>query len=76
MFFMAVAVAAAGVIYKNPILAAIAVVAFFQSTRLGPARSDIVRMNGSGALVMSVAYLALAAAHAAALLAFWHSLVI
>jgi len=76
MFFMAVAVAAAGVIYKNPILAAIAVVAFFQSTRLGPARSDIVRMNGSGALVMSVAYLALAAAHAAALLAFWPSLVI
>jgi Zn-dependent protease len=76
MFFMAVAVAAAGVIYKNPILAAIAVVAFFQSTRLGPARGDIVLMNGTGALVMSVAYLALAAAHAAALLAFWPSLVI
>jgi Zn-dependent protease len=75
MFFMAVAVAAAGVIYKNPVLAAIAVVAFFQSTRLGPARGDIQLMNGSGAAVMCLAYVSLAAAHGMALLAFWPSLV-
>ncbi len=75
MFFMAVAVAAAGVFYKNPVLAAIAVVAFFQSTRLGPARGDIQLMNGSGAAVMCLAYVSLAAAHGMALLAFWPSLV-
>lgn len=74
MFFMAVVVAAAGVAYQNPILAAIAVVAFFQSTRLGPARSDVVPMNGSGAAVMSLAYVALAAAHGYALMTFWPSL--
>lgn len=75
MFFMAVVVAAAGVIYQNPVLAAIAVVAFFQSTRLGPARGDVVLMNGSGAAVMSLAYVSLAAAHGYALLTFWPSLI-
>lgn len=75
MFFMAVIVAAAGVAYKNPVLAAIAVVAFFLSTRLGPARGDIVLMNGKGAAVMCLAYFSLAAAHGVALMAFWPSLV-
>ena len=75
MFFMAVAVAAAGVIYQNPVLAAIAVVAFFQSTRLGPAKGDVVPMNGAGASVMSLAYISLAAAHGYALMTFWPSLV-
>lgn len=74
MFFTAVAVAAAGVYFKNPVLAAIAVVAFFQSTRLGPARRDIEPMNGAGAAVMCMAYLSLTAAHGLALLSFWPAL--
>lgn len=71
MFFTAVAVAAGGVYFQNPVLAAIAVVAFFQSTRLGPARHDIEPMNGAGAAVMCMAYLSLTAAHGLALLSFW-----
>ena len=59
MFAVAGMVAIGGVVLHNPVLVAIAVVAFFQSTRLGPARDDIALMKPYRASVMCAAYLSL-----------------
>lgn len=74
MFALAGIVAVGGVFLQNPVLVAIAVVAFFQSTRLGPARDGIALMKPYGAFVMCSAYLSLAMVHGLAAVTFWPSL--
>jgi Zn-dependent protease len=74
MFALAGIVAVGGVFLQNPVLVAIAVVAFFQSARLGPARDGIALMKPYGAFVMCSAYLSLAMVHGLAAVTFWPSL--
>jgi len=74
MFAVAGIVAAGGVYLQNPVLLAIAVVAFFQSTRLGPARAGVALMKPYGASVMCAAYLSLVMVHGIAVVRYWPSL--
>ncbi|MEO1161444.1 MAG: hypothetical protein AAFW74_13505, partial [Pseudomonadota bacterium] len=74
MFAVAGIVAMGGVFLQNPVLVAIAVVAFFQSTRLGPAREGVALMKPYRASVMCAAYLSLVVLHGAAAVTFWPSL--
>lgn len=74
MFAVAGIVAIGGVVLHNPVLVAIAVVAFFQSTRLGPARDDIALMKPYRASVMCAAYLSLVMLHGTAAVTYWPSL--
>ena len=74
MFAVAGIVAIAGVFLHNPVLVAIAVVAFFQSTRLGPAKGGIALMKPYRASVMCAAYLSLVMLHGVAVVTYWPSL--
>ena len=74
MFVVAGSVAAGGLYFNNPVLVAIAVVAFFQSTRLGPAREGVALMKPYAATVMCAAYLSLVTVHAVAAVRYWPSL--
>jgi Zn-dependent protease len=75
MFALAGLVGLAGVLAMNPILVAIAVVAFFQSASLGPARDNIALMSPGGSAIMCIAYLSLVAVHATAAVRYWPSLI-
>lgn len=74
MFAVAGIVAIGGVYLHNPVLVAIAVVAFFQSTRLGPATDGVALMKPYGASVMCAAYLSLVMVHGVAAVTFWPAL--
>ncbi|MGB7205362.1 MAG: site-2 protease family protein [Anderseniella sp.] len=74
MFGVAGIVALGGWYLNNPVLVAIAVVAFFQSARLGPANDRIALMNPYAATVMCAAYLSLVMVHGVAMVRFWPSL--
>ncbi len=74
MFAVAGIVAIGGVVLHNPVLVAIAVVAFFQSTRLGPARDGVALMKPYRASVMCAAYMSLLVIHGMAAVTFWPSL--
>ena len=74
MFAVAGTVAIGGFYFQNPVLVAIAVVAFFQSTRLGPARHGVALMKPYAASVMCAAYLSLVTVHGVAAVRYWPSL--
>ena len=74
MFAVAGSVAIGGLYFNNPVLVAIAVVAFFQSTRLGPARDGVALMKPYAASVMCAAYLSLVMVHGVAAVRYWPSL--
>jgi Zn-dependent protease len=74
MFAVAGVVAIGGLYFQNPVLVAIAVVAFFQSTRLGPARDGVALMKPYAASVMCAAYLSLLLVHGVAAVRYWPSL--
>ncbi|MEM9470684.1 MAG: site-2 protease family protein, partial [Pseudomonadota bacterium] len=74
MFAVAGIVAIGGVMLHNPVLVAIAVVAFFQSTRLGPARAGVALMTPYRASVMCAAYMSLLVIHGMAAVTYWPSL--
>ncbi len=74
MFMVAGMVAIGGVFLQNPVLVAIAVVAFFQSARLGPAKQDVALMQPYAASVMCVAYVSLVAVHGVAMVRYGPSL--
>ncbi len=74
MFAIAGIVAIVGVVLHNPVLVAIAVVAFFQSTRLGPARDGVALMKPYRASVMCAAYMSLLVIHGVAAVTYWPSL--
>ncbi len=74
MFAVAAIVALLGWMLFNPVLIAIAVVAFFQSTRLGPPNDKIALMSPYAATVMCAAYLSLVMVHGVAMVRFWPSL--
>ncbi len=74
MFAVAGIVAIGGVYLHNPVLVAIAVVAFFQSARLGPASDGVALMKPYRASVMCAAYLSLVMVHGMAAVTFWPSL--
>ncbi|MGI9512004.1 MAG: site-2 protease family protein [Anderseniella sp.] len=74
MFAVAGIVAIGGVVLHNPVLVAIAVVAFFQSTRLGPACDSVALMKPYRASVMCAAYMSLVMIHGMAAVTYWPSL--
>ena len=74
MFAVAGIVAIGGVVLHNPVLVAIAVVAFFQSTRLGPAKEGVALMKPYRASVMCAAYMSLVVIHGMAAVTYWPSL--
>jgi Zn-dependent protease/uncharacterized membrane protein len=74
MFAVAGIVAIIGWWMHNPVIIAIAIVAFFQSTRLGPPKDKIALMTPYGATVMCGAYLSLVVMHGAAMVQFWPAL--
>lgn len=74
MFMVAGMVAIGGVVLHNPVLVAIAVVAFFQSARLGPAKQEVALMQPYAATMMCIAYVSLVAVHGVAMVQYWPSL--
>ncbi len=67
MFAIAGIIGGAALYWQNSILAALAIIAFFQSARLKPASNDIIKMDLNRLAVLGLAYAALIAAHGAAL---------
>ena len=70
MFALAGLIAGASIMLQNPVLTAIAVIAFFQSKRLGPAASHVETMSRGAIATLGVVYVAVSAAHAVALFSF------
>jgi Zn-dependent protease len=74
MFVLAGLVATGGLAMQNPVMIAIAVVAFFQSTRLGPAKANVALMSPYAASVMFAFYLSIVTVHGVAMVKYWPSL--
>jgi Zn-dependent protease len=68
MFAIAGLIGGAALMLQNSILAALAVIAFFQTARLGPPKGDMKTMTPMSILVLGTFYAGLMAAHGAA---FW-----
>ena len=68
MFAIAGLVGGAAIFWQNSILAALAVIAFFQSRRLGPPAEGLKTMTPAAIVVLGSFYVSLVAAHGAA---FW-----
>lgn len=68
MFAIAGLIGGAALMLQNSILAALAVIAFFQTARLGPPEGDMKTMTPMSILVLGTFYAGLMAAHGAA---FW-----
>ncbi len=65
LFACAGLIAGAAIMLHNAVLTAVAVIAFFQSKRLGPARPNVEMMNRGAVASLGAVYLALTAAHGA-----------
>lgn len=74
MFALAGLIAGAAIMLQNALLTAIAVIAFFQSKRLGPAATHIETMTPRSMVTMGCVYAALTAAHAMAFVSFGSSI--
>ncbi len=74
MFALAGLIAGAAIMLHNALLTAVAVIAFFQSKRLGPAAAHVETMNRRAIITMGCVYLALTTAHAAAFISFGSSI--
>ncbi len=71
MLVVAGAMGIAAIYWHNAILAALAVIAFFQSHRLGEARAGVERMGPAAITTALAGYLALSLAHGGALYTYW-----
>ena len=71
MYGLSAAVIVAAIYWRNPIIAALGIITFFQKNRLGRARAGLVPMNAVTVTGFLIAYAGLIGLHGHAMLSFW-----